>query len=380
MIIGIDASRANAERRTGTEWYSFHLIQDLKRYDVPGLEVVLYSKEALRDGLEVLPEGWSSRILGWPLPRFWNQGRLSLELLRRKVDLFFQPTHTLPLIRPKRIVATLHDIGFERLPQLYTRAELRYHRHSAKLAVKRANRILTVSDFSRREILDRYKLPEERVTAIPLGYDAARYRPDIPQAERDAALRRHRLSKPFFLYVGRIEAKKNIANLVHAFSIFKGWRGVGDPVRLFLAGSEGHGAEAVKKEIAARGIGDFVMLPGYVPEEDLPALMAAADAVLLPSWYEGFGLPVIQAQACGAPVIASSAGSLPEVAGPAALFVSPDAPEEMARAMKEIASASTLRARLVELGFENAKNYSWKETGRRTMNVLLEVLGLQMRF
>ncbi len=378
-LIGIDASRANAHERTGTEWYSYELIQALKKFTVPGLEFVLYSKKFLRDGLEQFPAGWNGKILYWRSQRFWNQFRLSWELWRHPVDLFFQPTHTLPLFAPKRIVTTLHDIGFERLPKLYRPAELRYHRYSALLAVKRANRIITVSEFSRREILERYKLPPERVVAIPLAVDPKRYRADVTEAEKDAVLTKYRLSRPFFVYAGRIEEKKNIVNLVHAFSIFKSARGVGDPVKLLLVGMPGFGYERVKKEIAARKLEKDVLLPGYVPEADMPALMSAAKILLLPSWYEGFGLPIIQAQACGTPVIAASVASMPEVGGEAALYAKPDEPEDFARAMNLLMDQSSEWERRRALGLENVKRFSWDETARRTMNVLLEVLGIQQQ-
>lgn len=376
-LIGIDASRANAHERTGTEWYSYHLIQALKKLPVPGLEFMLYSKKFLRDGLEEFPPGWDGKILTWRTRRFWNQFRLSWELWRHPVDLFFQPTHTLPLFKPKRIVTTLHDIGFERLPHLYRPAELRYHRMSANLAVKRADRILTVSEFSRREILERYKLPPERVVATPLAVDGARYRPDLPEEAKDAVLAKYRLSRPFIVYAGRLEEKKNIANLVHAFSIFKGWRGVGDPVKLLLIGTPGFGIERIRKEIADRKMGEHVVMPGYVPEDDMPALIACARMLVLPSWYEGFGLPILQAQACGTPVLASDAGSMPEVGGNAALYAKPEEPEQLARAMKTLTDEQSLWDRQRAAGLENVKRFSWDDTARRTLNALLDVLGIQ---
>jgi glycosyltransferase involved in cell wall biosynthesis len=375
--IGIDASRANAHERTGTEWYSYELIQALKKIQVPGLEFLLYSKKFLHDGLEQFPPGWDGKILYWRTQRFWNQFRLSWELWRHPVDVFFQPTHTLPFFTPKRVVTTLHDIGFERLPKLYRPAELRYHRYSAQLAVSRANRILTVSEFSRQEIIERYKLPPERVVATPLAVDTNRYRPDISDEEKDAVLTKYRLSRPFFIYAGRIEEKKNIVNLVHAFSIFKSARGVGDPVKLLLVGLPGFGFERVKKEVAARKLESSVVFPGYVPEADMPALIAAAKILLLPSWYEGFGLPILQGQACGTPVIAARAASMPEVGGDAALYARPDEPEDLARAMKSLMDESSEWERRRVLGLENIRRFSWDETARLTMNVLLEVLGIQ---
>jgi glycosyltransferase involved in cell wall biosynthesis len=376
-LIGIDASRANARERTGTEWYSYHLIQAMKKLPVPGLEFMLYSKKFLQDGLEAFPQGWDGKILYWKSQRFWNQFRLSWELMRHPVDLFFQPTHTLPIYKPKRTVTTLHDIGFERLPHLYRPAELRYHRYSARKAVKRADRLLTVSEFSRREILDRYKLPPERVVATPLAVDGSRYHAAIPEADKDAVLAKYRLSRPFIIYAGRLEEKKNIVNLVHAFSIFKGWRGVGDPVKLLLVGTPGFGIERIRKEIADRRLEGSVVMPGYVPEDDMPALIACARMLVLPSWYEGFGLPILQAQACGTPVLAAGAASMPEVGGDAAVYAKPDEPEHIATAMKSLTDEQSLWDRHRLAGLENVKRFSWDDTARRTMNVMLEVLGIQ---
>ncbi len=376
-LIGIDASRANARERTGTEWYAYYLIQAMKKFRVPGLEYALYSKKFLRDGLEQLPEGWYAKILGWKQQRLWNQLRLSWELWKHPVDLLFQPTHTLPLIRPKRTVTTLHDVGFERLPKLYRKSELRYHRYSARLAARKASRILTVSEFSRREILDLYKIPAERVVVTPLAVDTTKYRPDIPEETKKAVLDKYRLSKPFFLYVGRLEEKKNIVNLVHAFAIFKGWRGVGDPLKLLLVGAPGFGFERAKAEIKARKMEPHLLMPGYVPEEEVPALMAAADALVFPSRYEGFGLPILQAQACGTPVLASDSASMPEVGGEGALYVTAEEPEDIAGGMKRLMDESATADRLRRAGFENVKRFSWDETARLTMNVLLEVLGIQ---
>lgn len=378
-VIGIDVSRANSKRKTGTEWYSFYLTQYLKAYVLPGIKYRLYAKEALHSGLEILPDGWEARILAWGPKRFWNQLRLSWELWKNPVDTFFQPTHTLPLFKPRRTIVTLHDIGFERMPQLYGKAELRYHRHSAKLAIRRANHILTVSEFSKSELMDVYGVDAGRITVTHLGIDHARYHANISQEERGAALKEYRLSRPFFLYVGRLEEKKNIVNLIHAFSIFKGWRGVGDPVKLFLAGNPGFGYARIKAEIAARHMEEHVVLPGYVPEASMPALMAEADALTFPTWYEGFGLPIVQAQAVGTPVITSSVASMPEVAGDGALLVHPGAPEEIALAMKEIASGSTKREQLIARGLENAKRFTWDSTAQKTMNVILEISGIQQK-
>ena len=377
-LIAVDASRANAHERTGTEWYSFHLIQAMKKLEaVPGLEFVLYSRKFLKDGLEQMPPGWNAKILAWKNLRFWNQFRLSWELFKNPVDLLFQPTHTLPLYRPKKIITTLHDVGFERNPKLYSPSELRYHRYSARLAVKAASRILTVSEFSRQEIIEIYKVDPSKVIVTPNAIDTTMYHASIPEDTKLAMLDKYHLTKPFFLYVGRIEEKKNIMNILHAFANFKSGRGIGDPIKLLMVGTPGLGFDLIKKEIKRLGIEQHLQMPGYVPEDDMPGLYAAADALVFPSRYEGFGIPVLQAQAVGTPVITSNTTALPEVAGDGAIYVKPEEPNTITEAMKIVMDNMSERERVVRAGYENVKRFSWESSARTTMNTILEVLGIQ---
>ena len=376
-LIGIDASRANAHERTGTEWYAYYLIQAMKKFPLPGVEHVLYSRKFLRDGLEDLPPGWYAKILPWKNLRLWNQFRLSWELLRHPVDLLFQPTHTLPLYHPKKVVTTLHDIGFERLPKLYRPSELRYHRYTARLAVRAASRILTVSEFSKREIIDFYGVEPARVIVTPNAVDPQLYHPRISEEAKKAVLEKYRLSRPFFMFIGRLEAKKNLVNILHAFSIFKGWRGVGDPIKLLLAGTPGFGYEAIKSEIEKRQLAPHLLLPGYVPEADVPALLASAEVLVFPTRYEGFGIPIVEAQAVGTPVITGDNASMPEVGGAGAAYVKVDEPDDIAEAMRRLVDDIPYRDSLRAAGFENVKRFSWDESARIATNAILEVLGIQ---
>lgn len=372
--IGIDASRANAHQPSGAEWYAYHLIQALKNLETPDLEFVLYSREPLREGLERLPANWCHRLMPWKHLPFWTQGRLSLELLVHPVDLLFLPTHSVPLIRPRRVVTTLHDIGFERHSELYSPAELRYHRPMARRAVRIASRVLTVSEFSRREIIDNYQVDPARVTVTPNAVDPSIYHRSIPEETRAVVLARLGLARPFFLYVGRLEAKKNLVNILRAFAILRSWPGH-DRIKLVLAGKPGFGFGDIHAEAATSGLGSALVLPGYLPEDDLPGLLAAADGLVFPSRYEGFGIPILQAQAVGTPVITAGHAAMPETAGGGAILVSADDPEAIARAMKNLVDDPELRASLRAAGFDNVKRYSWDETARITLNVFREVMG-----
>lgn len=375
--IGIDASRANAPQRTGAEWYAYHLIQALKRLAVPGIEWVLFSREPWRDGLGELPPHWRGRILPWKHLPFWTLCGLSWELWRRPVDLLFEPTHVLPLFRPRHAVATLHDVGFERRPEFYPPASTWYHRSLARRAVRRASRILTVSAFSRREIIDVYRLDPGRVLVTPNAIDPTVYHGSVPEAQQSAMREKYRLGEPFFLYVGRLEAKKNVVNILRAFSLFKSRRGATDRTALLLIGTPGFGFDRIEAAIGACGLGPELVMPGYVPEQDLPGLMAAARALVFPTGYEGFGLPILQAQGVGTPVITSDHSALPEVAGAGAVLVKADDPQAIADAMERLADDGPLRAALRASGFENVKRFSWEATARLTVAALLDVLGPQ---
>lgn len=377
--IGIDASRANARERSGAEWYAYYLIQALKKLETPGLEFVLYSREPLRDGLERLPSNWRHTLMPWRHLPFWTQCRLSLELTIHRVDLVFLPTHNVPLLHPRRVVATLHDIGFERHPELYPVSQLRYHRPMARRAVRAAGRVLTVSEFSRDEIVSFHKMDPARVTVTANAIDPAVYHPSIPETEQSAVRNRYGLSGPFLVFVGRLEAKKNLANILRGFALVKRRRGSGDPVKLALIGNPGHGFDAIKAVIAGDGLAPHLVLPGYVPEPDLPALLAAARGLVFPTRYEGFGIPILQAQAVGTPVITSDHAAMPETAGAGAILVNADDPEAIAGAMMVVLDDEARRRELRAAGLDNVKRFSWVETARVTLKVFREVLGAETK-
>ena len=374
MLIGIDASRANKSKKTGVEWYSWHVIQNLKEL-TKGSEHswVLYSNEALKNSLEKLPKNWYEIRAHWPVKKGWTQVRLSYELWRRPSDVFFIPAHVLPRIAPKKTVVTVHDVGFRRLPQLYKSRDRRFHEWSTKDIAKRAERVITVSEFSGREISELYGIDPSKIAITPNGIDHDRYRPISDPEEIEERLTRYRIPKPYFLAIGRLEAKKNTANLIKAFTLFKARRGVGDPTKLVLIGNPGFGFEEIKKAIADSNVKQDILQLGYIPEADKPAIINGAQAFIHPSWYEGFGIPPVEAMACGCPVLSSDAASLPEVLGKdAALYFPPGELEGMVQAMTRIQDESGLAQKLRVAGITRASGYTWKNTAELTLPVLTQ--------
>lgn len=403
MIIGIDASRANEVYRRGTEWYAFFLIQQLAKIIGSEHTVFLYFKEPIHPDLaQDLPKHFIPKVLHWP-PRFlWTQLRLSLEMLLRPPDIFFIPVHTLPLIHPRKTVITLHDVGFERFPELYNtqyigpqksifthfvdlvikimtlgrfrNSELDYHRWSVRFALKHAAHVITVSDFSRKEIMDIFHVPSEKITRIYMSYSEQHYRSVHDLQRLKHVLVKYHVQQPYLLFVGTLEEKKNIPRLIEAWHFVQSKYSI--PHTLVLAGKPGFGYENIRQKIREFGLIHSVRETGYVAEEDIPVLTAAADAYIFPSLYEGFGIPILQAFACETPLVASRAGSISEIAKQAAHYYDPYDAQDMARVMVEVLTSSALRDRLRRAGKERLKDFSWQNCGEQTWRILKDVATL----
>ena len=368
MFIGIDASRANKQNRTGVEWYSYYVIQELKKITPSDIQVVLYTNEKLRDGLENLPNNWQEKDLNWPPKYLWTQIRLWWELIINPPDVLYVSAHTIPFLPiPKKIkvVITVHDVGFKRFPALYKKIQFWYHDLTMRKIKKRADVIITVSEFSKREIVELYGVDPNKITVTYLGYNKDKYKKiDQPNIE---ILDKYKIKKPYLLFIGRLERKKNIINIIKSFILAAAKY---PELNLVLIGQAGNESEAIKQLISDSGLGEKIIRPGYVPEEDLPVIINLAEVFLFPTLYEGFGLPIVQALACGTPVIASDLEPHKEVAGEAAVFVDPRQPAEIADKIGLILSREEYRKLLREKGLKRAETFSWAETARETLSLL----------
>lgn len=365
MVIGIDASRANRPVKTGTEWYSWHLIQELKKIVPTDVRVRLYTRDALQGELAALPENWEERRLGWPPKYLWTLLRLSWEMFVHPPDVLFIPAHGLPLVLPKRVVATIHDVGFERFPKLYRRRVIWYHRWVYQRALRRASSIITISEFSKREIIDVYGKLKVAISVIPNAYDTSEFNKHISEEAINFALERQQLRRPYFFFVGRLEQKKNVVRILAAFEEFQ--KKSSTAYSLVLAGAPGYGYEIIARE--ADRIGNIKILR-WVPQTDVAPLMAGATAFVFPTLYEGFGIPILEAMAVGTPVITSNRGANAEVAGGGALLVDPEDIVAIAQSLLTISTDDGLKQQLREAGLNRAMHYTWGTTARQTWEIL----------
>ena len=370
MLIGIDASRATIARRTGTETYSRNLIRALIGLG-SGHRFRLYTNGPA----EVLGATAANvEIRSIPFPRLWTHVRLSAEMLMHPPDVLFVPAHVLPLIHPRRSVVTVHDLGYLHYPEAHRVADRRYLDWSTRWNGRQATAVLADSRATKDDLVRAYGVNPGRVHVVYLGRDET-FGP-VRDVDQLARVREHySVAGRYFLYVGTLQPRKNLARVIDAFA-----RLTGDPtlaptlsdVQLVLAGKRGWLYDDLFAQVTRLGLASRVVFPGYVEEADLPALLSGALALVFPSLYEGFGIPVLEAGACGVPVITSNTSSLPEVAGDAALLVDPHDVDAIADAMFRIATDAKLRAELDRRGQENVKRFSWEKCAQETLAVLEE--------
>lgn len=399
MRIGIDASRANALTRTGTEWYSYHLIQQFKALIPPENEVILYLDRELAKDLLPLPQNFTYRILLWPPVFLWTQIRLSWEMLIRPPDILFIPSHTLPFFHPRHSFVTLHDVGFERFAKLYSQqpigpqkgilkflfalgtriitlgkyrsTELDYHRWSTRHALRKAKKIFTISKFSKSEICELFgKKYQDKIEIVPISFDANLFQTKFSQAEINQTLTNYKINRPYLFFIGRLEEKKNIKGLIEIFNILKSK--YQQDLLLIMAGQPGYGFSKIEQKIKEYRLNDSIIQLNNPTEKERAILMQSAAVFVFPSLYEGFGIPPLEAMAAGTPVVASSAAAIPEVSGNAAILVDPNDWQLFAEKIHLVLNNEHTRNKLITLGKKQIQNYSWERCSQRILDIIFK--------
>ncbi|MBN1483211.1 MAG: glycosyltransferase family 4 protein [Chloroflexia bacterium] len=375
MRIGLQAflwGQAGSYRQSGVSNYIRHLVLGLPAADPPGeLCVYLPSRAALADldSQSTLKPRVSPLKLDRPTLRIlWEHSGFPLALWRDGVDLLHATMNVAPWWTPCPLVVTIHDLAYMRYPEVHPRGRRLYLNLLTRLTVRRARAVIAVSEFTGREVQRLLGVPGERIQVIYEGVD-----PDFcPRPPEEVAAFRERRGLPprYLLYLGNLEPRKNLRRLVQAYAR------VATDAPLVLAGARGWGYEALFAEVEALGLSERVLFPGFVPREELPLWYNGAVALVYPSRYEGFGLPPLEAMACGTPVLTSTASSLPEVVGEAGLQVSAEDVPALAAAMQRLLDRADLRAELRQRGLERARRFSWSNMARETAALYVRLLEL----
>ncbi|MBN1979729.1 MAG: glycosyltransferase family 4 protein [Anaerolineae bacterium] len=306
----------------------------------------------------------TSRALG-RIP--WEQLVQPWVLHRIEADLVHEPVFIAPLLSACPTIITIHDLSFIRLPHLFQPAKRLYLTAMTRLSARRARRLIAVSAHTAAESVKLLGVPMERIDVIYHGVDPA-FRP-LPASEVEAFRRRQGLPERFVLCVGTLEPRKNHTRLVEAFArIYNG------KTKLVLVGGKGWLYDELFARVKALELSDAVIFPGYAPNEELPLWYNAATAFVYPSLYEGFGMPVLEAQACGTPVLTSIAPPLPETAGDAALLADPYDIEALAASLDQMLGDGALRSELCERGLAHARRFTWARMARETVRAYRRAL------
>jgi glycosyltransferase involved in cell wall biosynthesis len=373
MLIGIDASRATARERTGTENYSLNLIRHLLALE-SGHGYRLYFNRPPSIGLFPMTADLELRVM--PFPRLWTHLRLSWEMARQPPDVLFVPAHVLPLVHPRCSVVTVHDLGYLYYPGAHPLLDRLYLDLSTRYNARAARRVIAVSQATKDDLVEHYGIGPDKITVVYSGCDET-MRPVEDEATIEEVKARYGIRGDYVLYVGTLQPRKNLGRLLEAYAMVRKQANdhrKGETPHLVIAGRKGWLYDQIFQHIVRLGLETEVLFPGYVPQDDLPALLSGARLFVFLSLYEGFGLPVLEAMACGTPVLCSNVSSLPEVAGEAALLVDPLDIESMAEAMNRLLQDEGLRTQLVERGYRQVRQFSWDRCARETLAVLEDTL------
>ena len=347
-LVVIDAD-VLGRHRTGDETYVRGLLRELAAAAPADLRLAAITRRS-----ELIPEG----VEPVELPARSQTLRMAISvprLLRRLRPALIHFQHALPLGAPAPAVVTVHDLSFERHPSVMSRRDRFNFRTAVPHSARRADRILAVSELTKRDLIQLYAIPPEKIVVTPNGVDPV-FAPDGPKPD----------GEPYALFVGALQPRKDATAAIEAVALLDE-----AAPRLVLVGPDKGGRAEAERTAERLDLANRVELRGHVPQEELAALYRGAACLVFPSRYEGFGLPVLEAMASGTPVVATTAGALPEVAGDAAILVEPANPVALAGGIER---ALADRERLRAAGLERARRYSWAETARRTLDVYRELL------
>ncbi len=372
MKIWIDGYEANVTQRLGSSQWAFEFLRNLEKLDSKNEYTILLPDPPLSD----LPKertGWKYKIL--KPKKLWTKIALPKALFfsSEKPDVFLSPTHYLPQFCPTGVkkICTIFDLSFLRFPEMFSKKDLWQLKNGTSFSAKNADHIITISNSSRKDILEQYGVPKEKISVIYPGYDKERFQVSGNRLQTEGIRSKYKIGENFIIYIGTIQPRKNLIRLIEAFARIEG------ELQLVIVGKAGGKDQGGWKfeEILATpkqlGIEDRVKFLGFVPTDELNDLLSGSLAFVLPSLWEGFGIPAVEAMASGVPVIVSNVSALPEVVGSAGLLVDPYSVDQIEQAIRAIVSDKKLRQKYSKAGLLQAQKFSWKKAAREVLKVVL---------
>lgn len=356
-------------RQAGVSRFTEHLIRALQRRDTSG-QYSVFVNDTGRGGF-IDSDNMRFHCTRWPTIKpaariLWEQTLLPLHA--RGLDVLHCPVNVLPLLAPGPAVLTIHDLTFLRFPDRFRPERRRYLTALTRLSARRATKVMTDSANTRQDVIDLLGVPSDRVEVVYGAYDDD-FHP-YPADEVAAFRAQKGLPNQFILSVGTLEPRKNVELLIAAYRLLIARTGGAWP--LVVAGGKGWMFDRIFEAVRDAGLDSRVLFPGYVARDELPLWYAAASVFVYPSLYEGFGLPPLEAMACGTPVIVSNASSLPEVVGDAGRQVDPHDPESLAAALEELLASKERREHMAQAGLRQAARFTWDQAADQASRIYRE--------
>lgn len=357
MVIGIDGNEANVDRRVGISEYSYQLL----KYFHTQRGSTKFKVFLKNDPLGSLPDKNSHFEYEVVKPaRLWTQIGLPVRLMRKKdIELFFTTSHYAPRISPVPTVISVMDLSYIHFPDLFKKKDLYKLTNWTKYSCARARKIITISNSSKNDIIKFYKIPAEKIEVVYPGIK------DIRKSSMNKIPSKYGIEGNFLLYIGTLQPRKNVARLIEALSLLKE-----KDLKLVIIGKKGWKYEEILEAPKKFNVENRVTFLDFVPDEDLPAFYSNAICYILPSLYEGFGLPVLEAMQHACPVLTSNISSLPEAGGDAALYFDPYKVEDIASKIEKVLRDEKLRDEMRKKGLIHIKNFSWEKSAKKVINIL----------
>ena len=366
MKIALIGYEANIKNRVGSNQYAFELIKALYELDRKNQYTIYLPTSPLPD-LPPSKSNWQYRIVG---PRkFWNLFGLPVALFQQKPrpDVVFNPGHYCPLFCPAPLVVSIMDLGYLHYPEHFTKKIYWKLKFWTALSIRRATHLLTISQSTKNDIMKYYRIGSEKITIGYPGYDKKNFQFPISNFQIGKVKEKYKIGGDYVLFLSTLKPSKNIEGLLEAFKRITSHV---SRIALVIAGKKGWLFEKIFEKVKELGLKDKVIFTGFVEEKEVPALMAGAKVFVMPSFWEGFGIPVVEAMACGTPVVVSNVGSLPEVIGEGGIVVNPYKPESIADGIKKAIKDGE---KFSEQGLKQVQQFSWLNCAEKVIKVLNDI-------
>lgn len=362
MKIGLDGNEANIKDRVGSGVYAYELLKEFAKNK--NYYFTVYLKEKPLDDLPKETANFKYRIFG--PKKLWTRFALPLNLtFGSKPDIFFSLGHYGPQFSKVPYVVTIFDLSYLHFPELFKKDDLYQLTNWSKHSIEKARHIFAISNSTKDDIVKNYKVPPSKITVTYMGYDK-KFSPQ-PESLVEKTKSKYKITGDYIIFIGTLQPRKNIDRLLKALRNLN--IDSKSALQLIVVGKKGWLFDSIFQEVKDLNLISSVIFTDYVSQEDLPALISGAKLYVLPSLYEGFGIPVIEAQACGVPVVVSNTSSLPEVVGESGILIDPKNVDSIADGIKKALDQET-RSVLVRKGLENIKRFSWQECAQKTLQVL----------